>query len=189
MVVVNQIQQKLTLEEFLKLPETKPANEYANGEIAQKPMPQGEHSILQIRLGTAINEVALPSKLAHAFTELRCTFAGRSIVPDISVFSWNRIPKTSTGRIANKFELHPNWVIEILSPEQSANKVIKKILFCLKQGTELGWLIDTKDESVMIFQPNQLPEIKSGEEILPVLASLGDWQLSVTEIFSWLRVS
>ncbi|MGB5631332.1 MAG: Uma2 family endonuclease [Waterburya sp.] len=188
MVAVNQIRQKFTLEEFLELPETKPASEYVNGEIEQKPMPQGEHSILQIRLGTAINEVVLPKRLAHDFTELRCTFGGRSIVPDITVFSWNRIPKTEKGRIANKFELYPDWVIEILSPEQSTTKVIKKILFCLKQGTELGWLIDPEDESVMIFQPNQLPEIKSDEEILPVLESLQDWQLSVTEIFSWLSV-
>ena len=188
MVTVHKTRQNFTLEEFLELPETKPAREYVNGEIEQKAMPQGEHSILQIRLGTAINEVVLPNKIAHAFTELRCTFGERSIVPDITVFSWNRIPKTEQGRIANKFKLHPDWVIEILSPEQSANKVIKKILFCMKQGTELGWLIDPEDESVMIFKPNQLPEIKSDEEILPVLESLKDWQLSVTEMFSWLSV-
>jgi len=30
----------LTLEEFLTLPETKPASEFINGEIVQKPMPQ-----------------------------------------------------------------------------------------------------------------------------------------------------
>ncbi|AOX01773.1 hypothetical protein BJP34_22135 [Moorena producens PAL-8-15-08-1] len=188
MVAVNQIRQTLTLAEFLERPETKPASEYVNGQIEQKPMPQGEHSTLQIRLGTAINDVVLPKKIAHAFPELRCTFGGRSIVPDITVFSWNRIPKTEKGRIANKFELYPDWVIEILSPEQSANKVIKKILFCLNQGTELGWLIDPDDESVMIFQPNQLPEIKSDQEILPVLDSLKDWQLSVAEMFSWLSV-
>jgi Uma2 family endonuclease len=33
----------ITLEEFLKLPETEPASEYIDGEIVQKPMPQGEH--------------------------------------------------------------------------------------------------------------------------------------------------
>ena len=36
----------LTLEEFLELPETKPASEYIDGAIRQKPMPQGKHSIL-----------------------------------------------------------------------------------------------------------------------------------------------
>jgi Uma2 family endonuclease len=37
----------LSLEEFLKLPETKPASEYIDGQIIQKPMPQGKHSIIQ----------------------------------------------------------------------------------------------------------------------------------------------
>ncbi|NEQ22685.1 MAG: Uma2 family endonuclease [Microcoleus sp. SIO2G3] len=45
----------LTLDEFLKLPETKPASEYINGQIIQKPMPQGKHSQLQGKLVMAIN--------------------------------------------------------------------------------------------------------------------------------------
>ncbi|UIE40358.1 Uma2 family endonuclease [Leptodesmis sichuanensis A121] len=36
----------LTLDEFLKLPETEPASEYIDGQIVQKPMSQGEHSTL-----------------------------------------------------------------------------------------------------------------------------------------------
>jgi Uma2 family endonuclease len=181
-------QTHISLEEFLTLPETKPYSEYIDSKIEQKPMPQGQHSTLQIRLGTKINEVVLPNKLAHAFTELRCTFGGRSLVPDISVFNWQRIPKNEKGRIANRFETYPDWVIEILSPEQSANKVIRKIMFCLNQGTQLGWLIDAEDESVMIFKANQFPEIKIEEEILPVLDSLKDLQLSVKEMFSWLAM-
>jgi len=35
-----QARKTLTLEEFLKLPETKPASEYIGGQIIQKPMPQ-----------------------------------------------------------------------------------------------------------------------------------------------------
>ncbi|NES82079.1 MAG: Uma2 family endonuclease, partial [Moorea sp. SIO2B7] len=126
--------------------------------------------------------------LVYALPELRCTFGGRSIVLDITVFTWEIIPRTEQGKIANKFEIHPDWIIEILSPEQSANKVIKKIIFSINQGTRLGWLIDTEDESVMIFQPNQFPEIKSDAEILPVLKELEDWQLSVQTLFSWLSM-
>ena len=37
----------LTLDEFIKLPETKPANEYINSQIIPKPMPQGKHSTIQ----------------------------------------------------------------------------------------------------------------------------------------------
>ena len=188
MVAVNQIKTKITLEDFLAFPETKPYSEYVNVKIEQKPMPQGEHSIIQTYLSARINEIGKSNKVALAFTELRCTFAGRSLVPDIAVFTWKRIPKTEQGRIANRFEINPDWVIEILSPEQSPNKVIKKLIFCLKQGTQLGWLIDPKDESVMIFQPDQFPDIKSDQEILPVLESVKNMELSVTEMFNWLNI-
>lgn len=188
MVTVTQIKPQIALEEFLTLPETKPYSEYINGKIEQKPMPQGQHSIIQTFLSTTINEIGKTKKVALALTELRCTFGERSIVPDISVFTWHRIPKTEKGKIANRFNTYPDWVIEILSPEQSANKVIRKIMFCLEKGTELGWLIDSEDESVMIFKPNQFPEIKSDEDILPVLDSLKDLQLSVKEMFNWLTM-
>jgi Uma2 family endonuclease len=102
---------KLILDEFLKLPETKPASEFINGEIIQKPMPQGEHSLLQTTFCEVINKVAKSPKIAHAFLELRCTFGGSSIVPDVSVFRWDRIPLTSSGRIANRFEIHPDWAL------------------------------------------------------------------------------
>jgi Uma2 family endonuclease len=179
---------KISLKEFLELPETKPAREYINGEIYQKPMPQGEHSILQGRLLPRINQIGEPQKLALAFPELRCTFGGGAVVPDIAVLEWSRIPRKANGRIENKFNIAPDWTIEILSPEQSANRVIKKIIFCLNHGTKLGWLVDPEDESVMIFQPNPTPEVKSNDEILPVLSVLGDWQLSVADIFGWLVV-
>jgi len=178
----------ITLTEFLALPETKPASEYLDGEIIQKPMAQGEHSVLQMRLGTAINHLGLTQKSVYAFPELRCVFAGQVIVPDVAVFAWDNIPRTAEGKVANKFEIPPDWLIEILSPEQSANRVIKKIVFALKQGTQLAWLIDPMDESVTIFYPQSLPDIKEQEDLLPALEGLQNWQLSVVEMFSWLAL-
>ena len=68
--------QPLTLEEFLKLPETKPASEYIGGAIVQKPMPKGRHSRLQGKLCAAVNQVAEEQRIAYAFGELRCSFSG-----------------------------------------------------------------------------------------------------------------
>lgn len=64
-----------TLEEFLQIPETQPASEYIDGEILQKPTPQGEHSFLQADLAASINAALRPGKVARAGTELRCTGA------------------------------------------------------------------------------------------------------------------
>jgi Uma2 family endonuclease len=138
---------QITLSEFLALPDTKPASEYIDGKISQKPMPQGKHSILQIELGMEINQVLRRTGIATAFSELRCTFGGRSIVPDLVVVEDANIPSDENGDIANVFSISPGWTIEILSSEQSTNKVLKNINHCLAHGTQMGWLIDPADRS------------------------------------------
>ena len=180
---------KLSLANFLQQPETKPASEYIKGQIYQKPMPKGKHSRLQTRLSAEINRVGEPQRLAYAFTELRCTFGGRSIVPDIAVYEWGRIPIDADGEIENTFNIPPNWTIEILSPEQSSVRVIDNILFCLNHGAELGWLIDPQERLVMIFRPGQQLDIKQGAENLSALGLLKDLQWLVSDVFRWLNLN
>ena len=177
---------QVTLEEFLRQPETKPASEYINGQIYHKPMGQGKHSTIQGALLSEINRVGRPNQLAGAFVELTSTFAGRSLVPDIAVFEWRRIPRQNNRMVENKFLAAPDWVIEIVSPEQSSNLLIEKITFCLKHGTKLGWLIDPEDECLITFQPDLQPEVRYNSEPLPVLNILTDLQLSAKDIFGWL---
>jgi Uma2 family endonuclease len=99
--------QALTLAKFLQLPEIKPASEYINGEVIQKPMPKGQHSRLQGKLCATINQVTEEQKVACAFPELRCSFGDRSIVPDVAIFQWNRIPFTQDGQVPDNFESIP----------------------------------------------------------------------------------
>jgi Uma2 family endonuclease len=177
----------LNLDEFLNLPETEPASEYIDGYVIQKPMPQGEHSAIQTELAPAINLVVKPQQIARAFSELRCTFGGRSIVPDISVFTWDKIPRQENGRVANVFSIAPDWVIEILSPNQSQTKVTKNILHCLKYGTQMGWLIDPAEQSVFVYLPDHPTTVY--DELgatLPVPGFAKDVTLAVEGLFSWL---
>jgi Uma2 family endonuclease len=177
----------LLLEEFLKLPETKPASEFIEGRIYQKPMPQGKHSLLQTLFTHAINQRVVPKRIAHAFTELRCTFGGRSIVLDITVFEWSRLPINEAGEVENVFPIYPDWTIEILSPDQRPTRVINNILFCLNHGTKLGWLLDPDEKTVLIFLPNQQPiALEDESDVLPMPSMMGDWSLTLGELFGWL---
>jgi Uma2 family endonuclease len=177
----------ITLEEFLALPETKPASEYIDGEIIQKPMPQGKHSKLQGKFVTKINNLVEERKTALAFPELRCVFGGGAIVPDISVFTWNRIPKDANGEIANVFEVAPDWIVEILSPDQHSTKVTKKILHCLDYGCLMGWLIDPDDRSVIVYPADgRSHAFSEADQRLIVPIFVKDFQLTVGELFSWL---
>jgi Uma2 family endonuclease len=177
----------LTLEEFLILPETEPASEYIDGQIIQKPMPQGKHSSIQTEFSTTVNLTLKTQRIARAFSELRCTFGGRSIVPDVSVFVWGRIARDENGEIANVFQLAPDWVIEILSPERSQTKVTKNILHCLNHSTEMGWLIDPDERTVFVFQPQQQTLVFDlSEQQLPIPSFAHALKLSVEQVFDWL---
>ncbi len=187
MVMLIESPSKISLEEFLLLPETKPASEYVDGKIYQKSRPQGKHSTLQFEFPSIINQVGKPPKLAYAFPELRCTFGGRSIVPDIAVFEWSRIPLNANGEIENRFKIVPDWTIEILSPDQNPTRVINNILFCLNHGAKLGWLIDPEEKLVLVFKPQQQPEAKEGQDVLPVLDVLSDLQMSADDLFELLK--
>ncbi|NET57889.1 MAG: Uma2 family endonuclease [Symploca sp. SIO2E6] len=177
----------LTLDEFLQQPETEPAREYISSQIIYKPMPQGEHSVIQGELVTTANSALKPNKIARAFPELRCTFEGYSIVPDVAVFVWDRIPRQENGRIANRFTIAPDWAIEILSPGQSQTKLIKKLLHCLQCGTEVGWLIIPEEETVLVFQAHQPPiAFDQSEQIILVPPFASQLVLPVGKLFGWL---
>ncbi len=177
----------LTREEFLKLPETKPASEYINGKIIQKPRPKARHSRLQAKLINAVNEVTEERKIAYAFPELRCTFGGRAIVPDVAVLRWEHLEFDENGEPIDDVLIAPDWTIEILSPDQSSNRVTGNILHCLKYGCQLGWLLDPDDRSILVFQPKQQPELRQGKEDLIVGEGI-ELNLTVEQVFSWLKM-
>jgi Uma2 family endonuclease len=179
----------ITLENFLAIPETKPASEYIDGKIVQKPMPQGKHSLLRMKLFTFINSTLMEAKIAIAFPELRCTFGGRSVVPDVVILKNENISKDDDGEVSNVVATAPDWTIEILSPDQSTTKVIKNILHCLDHGTEVGWLIDPAEKMILVYQPDrqvQVVDLLEAELIVPEFARLV--KLTVGDVFGWLKV-
>jgi len=173
----------LTLEMFLAMPDTKPASEFINGKILQKPMPQGEHSILQRDLCFAITQSLKPNKLGQASPELRCSFGGRAVVPDVTVFRDDRIPRKPNGRIENIFSIAPDWTIEILSPDQSQAKVIRNILHCIDNGTVMGWLIDPEESCIFVYEADKVGMFDQPDEIVPVPQFAKEIQLMIGEIF------
>ncbi len=178
--------QALVLEDFLKLPylEESPAWEYVHGVALQKPMPKTRHSILQKRLLNAIDK---SSSDYTALPELRCTFGGRSVVPDVAVIAWERIQIDEVGEPEDNFIKAPDWTIEILSPDQRATRVIDNILHCLQHGCKLGWMLDPDDYSILVFAPHQEPEVCRGDRQLLVIDGI-NLALTPNQVFTWLKI-
>jgi Uma2 family endonuclease len=173
------IQTALTLDTFLHLSniEESPAWELIAGEMHQKPMPTSHHSILQKRLVGAIDRAESDYE---AFPELRCVLAQQSVVPDVTVILKERLPPDNSP-----VQGAPDWIIEILSPDQSTTKLIAKIQTCLEEGTRLGWLLDSAERVIMVFEGDRPLRMIRGEAIVPVLPGIG-WLVTAQQIFDWL---
>src|SRR5918997_1556437 len=92
-------QRGLTLEQFLNLPEEKPALEFWDGMAIQKVSPQNLPGRMHSASAQRVNLLAEPLKLALAFTETRATWGGRSPVPDVVVYRWDRVPRDARGKL------------------------------------------------------------------------------------------
>lgn len=177
----------ISLDEFMRRTETKPASEYIDGAVIQKPMPQGEHSTLQRELLFYIDPILKSAKVARAFPELRCTFGGRSTVPDVAIFLDHRIPRQENGSIANSFLIAPDWTIEILSPGQNPTKVIDNILHCLDHGCQMGWFVDPLEQTVIVYPAESRSRSFSQlQSVLPVPEWAQALELTVGQVFGWL---
>jgi Uma2 family endonuclease len=176
----------IPIEEFLKLSfiDESPAWEYINSEVIQKPMGGGKHSLLQKKLVAVIDTATSDYE---AFPEMRCNCGNRSVVPDVLVIATDQIPLDESGDIISSgINFAPIWVIEILSLRQSQTKVTGNILHCIKHGTKLGWLVDPSERSILVYQPNTLPDLLTGTDRLPVLEGV-NLIITVEEVFSWLQ--
>ena len=182
------VQKGLTLEEFLALPEQKPALEYEKGVVIRKVSPKKRHSRLQTGLAKLFDRFGEPERLYATFTELRTAYGGRSYVPDLCVYGWERVAVDDNGEVVDGVATDPPDVaVEIVSPEQSVNFLVRKCLWYLQNGAKAALLVDPADESVLLFWPGQPGLALSGEEEIDLAQVLPGFRVSVSDLFSALR--
>jgi Uma2 family endonuclease len=108
---------RLTLDEFLELPEENPGLEYLNGKVVRKESPKAYHGSTQYAFAEKVNLFARPRRLARAFPETRSTFSGWSPVPDVGVYTWENLPRRADRKILTDFQTPWDIAVEIVSPD------------------------------------------------------------------------
>jgi Uma2 family endonuclease len=179
-------ERRLTLEEFLRLPEEEPPLEYLDGRVTQKVSPQGKHGVLEFGFAALINGYAIPRRLARAIPELRTTFGGGSPVPDIAVYRWDRVPVDPDGTVANVFREPPDIAIEIVSPGQSLRELIEKCRWFVDHGVPIALLVHPERRWVRTFRLGAPPELLRGDDRIDLDEVLADFELTVDALFETL---
>jgi Uma2 family endonuclease len=178
----------MTLEAFLELPEEKPALELeADGTVVQKMSPKGRHSRLQRYFLEAINGFARRKRMAEAFPELRTIFGGAAYVPDVSVYLWDRIPRDASGEVADDFFEPPDAAIEIVSPGQRVNALIRRSVWYVDNGVRVALVVDPDDESILVFRSGQPTYAAQREDAIDLRDVLPGFELTAAQVFASLR--
>jgi Uma2 family endonuclease len=172
---------KLTLEEFLALPETEPASELIDGQVVQKPMPTWDHGVIQRLLSFVLTLYLRAHPAGEAGSEIRCIFGPpggeRPYVPD---YIFVRAERFRRGD--RHFLGAPDLAVEILSPDDRMTDVMDKLRFYLAHGVRLVWLIDPDRRTVTVMTPPDYTRILTEDETLDGADVLPGFACAVREI-------
>jgi Uma2 family endonuclease len=145
--------ERMTLDRFLALPEQKPPLELMDGEVTPKVAPVTEHVVLKLQFRDLVDGFAWPRKLARAFPELRESYAEASTIPDVSVYTWDRLPRGAGGGWNNDVREPPDLAFEVLSPSQSPIDVLVRCLWYVANGARFALYADPTQRLVVVFRP------------------------------------
>jgi len=126
----------------------KPACDYIDGVLRQKPMGTRKHGRLQTHLGRLIDEGFPEFEAASEVTVKIRT--GRYYVPDLIV--------QRRDHIQDPYPTEPvHLCVEILSPEDRISEIFAKCEDYHEWGVEMTWVIDPETRRAWEYRKSQRP--------------------------------
>jgi Uma2 family endonuclease len=154
-------------------------------------MPNFPHFILLGFLLYVLGVHVRNHNLGFVGPELRCVFGPmtcrRGYVPDIAFISRERVPR-GDARSFVPFRLPPDFVIEVLSPEQNVGRFTEKLQFYLRHGVRLVWVVDPIAETVTVHRPDDDPVTLTAGDTLDGADVVPGFTLPVADIFAQLTL-
>jgi Uma2 family endonuclease len=173
---------RMTLEEFLALPEEKPHLEYDRGVVTQKVAPQFDHTSLQSELLKRFDRLGIELHHGVARPETRIVTPDWSPVPDVSSYRKERLKPESRRRFG-KIEIPPDIAVEILSPDQTVREQLQKCLRYAEIGVAVSLLVDADDETIYAIRPGQPLRVLRGDDRIDLDDVLPGFELTVQALF------
>jgi Uma2 family endonuclease len=179
--------ERMTLEEFLKVPEEEPPLELFGGEVAQKLIGHMWRSAIMGHVAMRVEMYAHSRNLGRAFTSLRCSHSGVSTVLDVAYFVRERVPRDATGHLLEDALIPPDIAAEIVSPGQSVTDLLLRCLWYVANGVKISILIDPHRRSVVLFRPGTEPIALRDTGTLDLGDVIPEFALDLADLFAALH--
>jgi Uma2 family endonuclease len=173
---------KLTLEEFLALPEGDVNYEFVEGQAVPKVSPKFFHSTLQLALGSLLRAWCKGKGRVGSEWAILLKRKGEdwAPVPDLTYISYERLPKSWKRNEA--CPAVPELVIEIISPDQTMKEFEDKAKDYFAAGVSRVWVVDPEGISIRVFFPDGSSQVYTNT--MPILDSiLPGLELTTRQIF------
>jgi Uma2 family endonuclease len=180
---------RVTLEEFLAMPETEPPCELWDGEVIQKVAPSYNHGTLSSYLIRQLGNYLERTGEGRVVNEVRHVQRDeeRVYLPDVNVVLREHFPRSSDERRRGPVELVPDLAIEILSPSDSAGRILQRADFYMRVSVPLAWFIDPDTETVTVYRPGTQPRVHQPPDVVDALPVLRDFTLDLAALFAELE--
>jgi Uma2 family endonuclease len=160
--MVQSPNKRLSLEEFLALPEGDVTYEFINGEAVPKykdveMSPKFFHSSMSGALYLLLS--AWTQDKGRVVIEWAIKLIRNQQdwmpIPDLSYISYNRLSRD--WLLDEACPVPPELVIEVISPGQTFGEMTEKAADYLKAGVSRVWVVDTKARTITVFVVDSLP--------------------------------
>ncbi|MCC7365889.1 MAG: Uma2 family endonuclease [Dehalococcoidia bacterium] len=174
------VRQRMTVAEYLALPEEKPYLEYVHGEVVAKPMPSGDHGTIAVEIGAFLRDYRREHG-GRASAEARSEFDDRNdhrfLLPDVSF--WKAGIDPGRGSRMNP----PTLAVEVRSPEQAMASLRARAAYLLAHGVETVWLVDPDRRTAEIIEGDSPPTAVEPGGVL-VSAALPGLAIPLAELWA-----
>jgi Uma2 family endonuclease len=166
---------RMTADELLALPDNGMRRELIAGELHEMPPAGGEHGYVgnkaQIELGIFLKQhPAIGGSFFLAETGYRLSRNPDTVrAPDISYVNEERL---SQARVRGYPELAPDFVVEVVSPNDTASEIQQKVGEWLAAGVLVVWVLYPATRTAMTFRSDGAIQLLHADDTIdaePVL--------------------
>ena len=160
--IVFDSENRLTVQDYLAFCRANPdlrCERTAEGEIVVVPPAGGESSHRNSKLSTQLGRWAEIDGRGQTF-DSSVEFLlpdGSALSPDASWVSNEALARLSRQERREFLRLSPEFVVEVMSPSDRLKRAKAKMENWMKNGLQLGWLIDADKQTVYVYRKGRNP--------------------------------
>ena len=171
----------ITVAEFEKLPDDGNLHELDEGELIVMPPPRPRHGRVQRAVAVLLDKATRDAGSGIVLTECGFRLAPDVVqAPDVAFIREERQAEIAWDRYC---EFGPDLAVEILSPDDNAARLQRKIGRYLAAGTSIVWVLDPDSLTVHVYQKPDVFRTLTADDLIDAPELLPGFSILVRTLF------